>query len=286
MRAILKSCLLFLSFILIFDAHAFGQDHGQPDSLIIGQVTADSGITEVLVPVYAVTDDSVAFFNLPLLTDAPLGGFHIESVSIVSNILSQWDDIYSDYIEDNQYLRSFGIWDTGGDDNPPLNTEYQRIHILDLNVVIDPGTPGQYVEISSTEDPVGGRILMGLVDGTTEYQPSFQPGLITYGNPTGIESDTPEMPDALSLSQNYPNPFNPQTSIRYSLPAESRVSLDIFNLLGQHIRNLISGNMEAGTHEVTWDSRDDFGAEVPSGVYFYVLTTSRGSLSAKMLLVR
>ncbi len=72
------------------------------------------------------------------------------------------------------------------------------------------------------------------------------------------------LPKAFSLEQNYPNPFNPGTKIKFSLAADSKVTLTVFDVLGQEVANLISGNLAAGSHEI------DFNASnINSGVYFY-----------------
>jgi len=71
-------------------------------------------------------------------------------------------------------------------------------------------------------------------------------------------------PKVFSLEQNYPNPFNPGTKIKFSLAADSKVTLTVFDVLGQEVANLISGNLAAGSHEI------DFNASnINSGVYFY-----------------
>ncbi|NOY57952.1 MAG: T9SS type A sorting domain-containing protein, partial [Calditrichaeota bacterium] len=77
------------------------------------------------------------------------------------------------------------------------------------------------------------------------------------------------VPKEYALHQNYPNPFNPETSIEYALPELARVSLKIYDVNGHLVRSLISGQQSAGTHLVTWDGRDENGAKVVSGVYFY-----------------
>lgn len=80
---------------------------------------------------------------------------------------------------------------------------------------------------------------------------------------TGVEEHHPNMPEAYSLEQNYPNPFNPSTSIGFSLPVRSRVTLEVFNLIGQKVATLVNGERTAGTHSVRWNP------SVPSGVYLY-----------------
>jgi hypothetical protein len=72
------------------------------------------------------------------------------------------------------------------------------------------------------------------------------------------------IPDVFALEQNYPNPFNPSTKIKFSLAADSKVSLTVFDILGREVANLISGDLSAGFHEM------DFNASnINSGVYFY-----------------
>jgi N-acetylmuramoyl-L-alanine amidase len=105
--------------------------------------------------------------------------------------------------------------------------------------------------------------------------------------PTSITGESALLPDDFVLYQNYPNPFNPGTTIRYAVPGNSYVRLDIYNVKGQLIRNLVSKNCVPGVHSVWWNGKDQEGKGVSSGVYFYRLTAEGGrSVSAKMLLVK
>lgn len=90
---------------------------------------------------------------------------------------------------------------------------------------------------------------------------------------------------ALQLAQNLPNPMNHSTVIRYSLPRDQPVSLEIFDIQGRRVRALVSGRQTAGGHEVAWDGRDGGGREVVSGVYFYRMATA-GEVLKKKLVVR
>ena len=83
-----------------------------------------------------------------------------------------------------------------------------------------------------------------------------------------------QLPKEFALSQNYPNPFNPTTNIKYALPVESRVTMEIYDLLGQRVRTLISGAQTAGYHVAEWDGTNDAGGNLPSGVYFLRLTAA------------
>jgi hypothetical protein len=100
------------------------------------------------------------------------------------------------------------------------------------------------------------------------------------------EFEAAGIPDKFSLGQNYPNPFNPTTKIEFSLPASCTVTLEVYNMLGQRVRTLAYGQMEAGNHSVEWNSRDEYGSAVSSGVYFYRLTAGDYVESKKMLLLK
>ena len=77
-------------------------------------------------------------------------------------------------------------------------------------------------------------------------------------------------PEDYKLSQNYPNPFNPTTTIEYTLPIASRISISIFNVMGQEVANIIQNqDKPAGTYQVTWNGTDKNGNQVASGTYFY-----------------
>ena len=96
-----------------------------------------------------------------------------------------------------------------------------------------------------------------------------------------VHPTTTDVPKNFELYQNYPNPFNPVTKIVYDLPAKSKVTLSIYNALGQNVATLITGNQKAGRHQVTWDA-----SGVPSGVYFCRLKAKEFTAAQKMLLLR
>jgi hypothetical protein len=95
------------------------------------------------------------------------------------------------------------------------------------------------------------------------------------------------VPRAFSLDQNYPNPFNPSTAIPVSLPVRADVQLRIYNVLGQEVKTLHSGALEAGRHVFVWDGTNSAGGSVSSGVYISRLSSGDGvRLGKKMLLLR
>jgi hypothetical protein len=99
--------------------------------------------------------------------------------------------------------------------------------------------------------------------------------------PVSVKDETNISPDSFNLLQNYPNPFNPVTTIKFHLPAESKVTLEIYDLLGNEIALLADEYKEAGTHELTWDA-----SHYPSGVYLCHLNTGSYTKTKKMIMMK
>ncbi|MDH4035252.1 MAG: T9SS type A sorting domain-containing protein, partial [candidate division Zixibacteria bacterium] len=89
------------------------------------------------------------------------------------------------------------------------------------------------------------------------------------------------LPIEFGLGQNYPNPFNPLTEISFALPNAARVTLEIFNIMGQKVATVVDGSFGAGHHSVTWNSGRN-----ASGVYFYRLQADAFVDTKKMLLLK
>jgi len=93
--------------------------------------------------------------------------------------------------------------------------------------------------------------------------------------------DRTVVPSELALDQNYPNPFNPVTTIRFAVPNEQRISLRVFNTLGNEVAVLVEDRVEPGTHTISFDAQ-----HLPSGLYYYQLRSGPTILSRKMLLMK
>jgi hypothetical protein len=96
-----------------------------------------------------------------------------------------------------------------------------------------------------------------------------------------VEEKTPAVINSFSLDQNYPNPFNPATTISFELAKTTIATLSIFNLRGEKVAELVSGQLQAGPHSFQWNAGD-----MPSGAYFYQLKTEDFVQTRKMLLVQ
>jgi hypothetical protein len=107
-----------------------------------------------------------------------------------------------------------------------------------------------FVDHSLNEGTYSYRLKQIDYDGTFEYSDV-------------VEVDV-SVPDVFALEQNYPNPFNPATQIDFSLAADSKVTLNVYSLLGEKVATLVNSNLTAGSHQVDFDATN-----LNSGVYFY-----------------
>lgn len=285
----MKKLVLFCVMCLLVSGIAYAQqdpdDPGIQDSIILGSPQVDSGAVFVGVPLYVVTDDTVMFYNIPIRYDAPLGGFHPRTPHAYFPPLTSWDERYDTVITSQNYIRQIGFCEYIPDSipNPPLNTNGQRVQIMTLAFNIDPGTNRQYVTLDTCWDDRNLSVMFGLSNGISEITPAFVRGRIGFG--LGVEENG-EVPRTFTLEQNYPNPFNPETNIDFALPTETNVSLIVYNLLGQEVQTLIDGKVGAGQHTAHWNGKNQNGVTVPSGVYFYKMTTPEFTQTNKMVLVR
>jgi photosystem II stability/assembly factor-like uncharacterized protein len=106
------------------------------------------------------------------------------------------------------------------------------------------------------------------------------------GTMTNVGRDPEGAPASFRLSQNYPNPFNPSTKIQFTLPHKSRVTVVIYDLLGNEVTTLVDGQYEPGISAATWDGKDNVGNRVSSNVYFYKMTATPADGSAIFSSVR
>jgi len=117
------------------------------------------------------------------------------------------------------------------------------------------------------------------------WSSSYSPNIVyKYVGPriTTVEEEKIDiMPTGYSLSQNYPNPFNPSTTFRYSIPAESKVTIKVYDILGKEVATLVDEDKTTGTYELTWHA-----VNIPSGVYFYKLQAGEYTAVKKMILIK
>jgi hypothetical protein len=125
------------------------------------------------------------------------------------------------------------------------------------------------------------RVEMADTSGLNLFFPDFSSGTVTIQAPLDADYDQFSLPNQLALKQNFPNPFNPSTTISFSIPERSHVTLKVFNILGQEVITLIDETRGAGDYETVWDASDQ-----ASGIYFYRLRFENQVLTKKMALLK
>ncbi|MFC1563865.1 YCF48-related protein [candidate division KSB1 bacterium] len=126
-----------------------------------------------------------------------------------------------------------------------------------------------------------------FVDSGTGWVVGRDGAILKYsGLPVSVIESDNQLPDKFSIGQNYPNPFNPETKITYSVTVPTQVSLKIYNINGQLIKTLVSGQVPNGDHIAIWDGTNDCGKKVSSGVYIYRLHAGGFVQSKKMMLIK
>jgi hypothetical protein len=106
-------------------------------------------------------------------------------------------------------------------------------------------------------------------------------GTVRYSQAASTVAGHGITPAAFALEQNFPNPFNPETTLRYTLPVDSRVSLVVFNVLGESVATLVNGEVEAGTHVVRFSP-----AGLSSGMYYYKLRAGNFQDTKRLMILR
>jgi len=127
-------------------------------------------------------------------------------------------------------------------------------------------------------DNMGGVFITGQSVGNVT--PAYEFATIKYSQPTNITIGNSRAV-TFSLNQNYPNPFNPTTTISFSISKNSFVKLQVFNITGKEIKTLVNDYRQAGSYNVTFDA-----ANLPSGVYYYELSTGQNTSVKRMVLLK
>lgn len=148
------------------------------------------------------------------------------------------------------------------------------------NTIISESTSGNLFEVTSSGNIVWNYSPGGEIVRVLRYGFDY-PGLV------GISNSVSSIPGDYELSQNFPNPFNPVTTIYYSLPKSARVTMKVYDILGNEVRTLLNDEqISSGRNNVVWDSKNNSGMTVASGVYFYKIVTDEFSKTMKMILAK
>lgn len=178
--------------------------------------------------------------------------------------ISGWE--YDVYEANNSVLFSTVNW--------PYPLDPDTSHLVEFNMLISPDAEAGEVALAISNiqmiDFLGNPGVEGVgTDGVFT---------VTSG---GSVSDGANLPSAFLLHQNYPNPFNPTTTIRFDLPKDAEVLLAVYDVLGRSVKELVSGQLVSGEHEVVWNAND-----LVSGVYFIRLSSGEFVQTRKLLLLK
>ena len=150
------------------------------------------------------------------------------------------------------------------------------------------------IEVTISED-----VLVGNYTGTLEIWRANLTGdadqvldetvslsVVIEEGPTGVKATSVTIPSEFKLNQNYPNPFNPTTTISFDIATHGLVDLSVYNLLGEKIVTLSNAVLQPGSYQAIWNGQNWFGELMPSGVYFYRMSTSQTTLTQKMVFLK
>jgi hypothetical protein len=132
-----------------------------------------------------------------------------------------------------------------------------------------------YVEIIDNND---------VVLNSYEIELSYEPG-DKAGDALSVQPDK-HIPSGYSLEQNYPNPLNPFTTIEYQVPGLCRVKIEVYNTMGQKVISLLDEEKNAGYYSINWIGLNEYGIQVPSGLYTIRMESENYIQSRKMILLR
>jgi len=170
-----------------------------------------------------------------------------------------------------------------------------------INVLFHSPNPGKVVylfySLNGAEIPIDTPPLFEFrnISGQDKYSTKVRLNEAVFANPSGVSalveygntlSKTNVLPEKYAMHPNYPNPFNPITYINYDLPKMSVVNIEIFNILGQKVKTLMSGNQMAGHHRVQWNGKNDFDKALPSGVYLVKFKANHFDHHQKIMLLK
>jgi len=224
----------------------------------------------------------MAALDLPLQFSE---GFTLEEVSFEGTRSADFDFAYASIDNDKQIVILGLIPMISGE-----KSDLEPGNGVVANLIFTVNNPNlKSIELTpiTIEEPNHSPMFI-YTDANGEVQ-SLKPDMVGFSAALDISNDQPVstiLPKEFGLGQNAPNPFNPSTSISYDLPKACNVQLEIYNVLGQEVKTLISGYQEAGSQSIIWDGTNHAGNSVASGVYFYRISAGDFSATKKMMMLK
>ena len=239
--------------------------------VVIGTIAQYRGLTEI-EPLFS---DSVYFGAVKHKTIVPKPTLltlhqYVQNPEAYEGSLVQIDTLF----------KLSGTWTSGG-----TVVMVDGAYTDTANVYINAGT--NVVGFKEPLYPVNLTALVNqyssgasVVTGGYELIPPDSSGIV-HVTLVGISKTQDAIPKDFYMDRNYPNPFNPSTTIKYGLPKEAQVQIEVYNVLGQRVTLLVDQSMKAGNYEAVFNA-DKYA----SGVYFYVMRAGDKQFKEKMLLLK
>ncbi len=278
---ITKSVILVLSFLPVFITGCLIREVNQPAtvetgktftaSLIVSEMTAESstphkGILGVMVPEdwefesgEYVSDVGTGLMELNLDENPVYGDM---DTIIPPPIGMKWVDLISDtgYLHDadvfHEVTVNFTVGQTEGD--------------FLINYFVTKNTADMLKSINPED----------TTDNTSAWADTSLNHPVQVKKTVGVE-DEKTLPTQFNLKQNYPNPFNPNTTISYSIPIQTNVNISVYDVSGKEIAILVNEVKSPGSYNINFSAKN-----LPSGVYYYKITTNEYTETRKMVLLK
>jgi len=263
---------LTLAVLVAFLVPAFvlaAPDPGAKDKIYFGTHEYDAATSKLVVPIIIKNDEPITAIDIPLKFGNAADGIVLDRVEFPEDSRIAGFDFKFKKIDNQAKTVLIGLVSSAYDLKADMAPGDDAVAYLHFTV-----TDAQLGEVILEEDksraPQHTMLLIEnrVVDNGREvidFAPEFAKA------PLALAAAGAALPKEYSLRGNYPNPFNAKTIISFALPKESRVTLDVYNILGQKVKTLLDGTMAAGNYNQEWDGTDHNGLGVSSGVYLYKL---------------
>ena len=162
-----------------------------------------------------------------------------------------------------------------------FNVEPNWLSVDNLSGTLGQGNFARIFLMLHSEDLLSGQYHLDMMISSNDPITPVKkiPVNMTIQPVSVIEKDS-KIPDKFMLAQNYPNPFNPETRIAFSIPVKLYVKILVFNEIGERVKEMTYGYLEAGNYEFL------FNAKLPSGIYYYRLEAGNFSTTKKMIILK
>jgi len=274
---LLPKLFIMIAILFAFCASAWAVPYN--GVVTVGSVTAAPGEQAAVSVNLSNNDIGIASLTVPIRFSS--AAVEVDSVSFIGTIIKPGMSPLVDIDNDARFVR-FTYYP-----GSQVISEAEGL-LATIYFSVGVAAPDQTVEVDSVcefemhgEYQLWTRVEFADTTGLSLFFPAFSGGAVEIRSPMDADYDYFNLPNQLALEQNFPNPFNPSTTIAFSVPERSHVSLRVYNILGQEVETLVDETRNAGEYQVDWQASDK-----ASGIYFYRLSYQNKVLTKKMALLK